>query len=59
VKVQGQRSQKENVQFSAESERLKMEKPDPATWSKIRPELETAKKQHQPQKWSVRPEVRV
>jgi len=34
----------ENVLLSVESEKLKPRKPDLATWSKSRPELETGKK---------------
>jgi len=36
----------ENVLLSVESEKLKPRKPDLATWSKGRPELETGKKVH-------------
>jgi len=37
---QSLRSEEENVSFSAESERVKLEKPDLATWRKSKGELE-------------------
>jgi len=44
IKFAGQssRAQKENVPFTAESERVKPGKPYSATWRKGRAELETA-----------------